>query len=692
MKFTKMVAGGIGLMGIMIATVSLIGIIGSSSINGEYSTLLSQESAINQAAMELEIAMLRARINHKDFIMRLDEKYLTANAEMVAQALKHAEDLNKLMDHSRKFRLERDKPDTLIASIKKYQGQFEVLTAAYVAKGVNEEAGLQGAFRNSVNALASAVDSLSIDGAAMLILKIRKDEKDYLLRLNPKYVQAVADKVGKLIELIDGSSYAADLRPLAESYLADFNSLVAKNIEIATTLKVIRDMLSREIEPLLASIDEVTMKAYTDKQKSVAIQVGFIFVLILTIAGSGIAVGILVGRKLLSVVKKELGAEPDEIGKIASEIARGNVLLNFEEYESFGEYGLYKNMRTMAESVLASVKIAEKIADGDISVEPKIASKDDALGNSLVKMVTALNSVVAGIQHASDQLDSSSGQVSDASQVIAESATEQAATIEEISASMLEIGNSASINAQNAKAVQENALKTEATAKTGAADMENLRKTMDEVLSSSKQVVKIIKVIDDIAFQTNLLALNAAVEAARAGVHGKGFAVVADEVRSLAARSAKAAQETADLITASNSGAQRGAEMTNVTAQAFTQIVEQVGQVGKLIAQTAEGAREQELAVKEINAGLEQLGVSIQNNSATSEQTAAASEEMSAQAVELNGLIRFFKVKESRKVSFISRDRESAPSQKSQMIRLPEPSSYDDDSRILNYGDGPIEY
>ena len=81
----------------------------------------------------------------------------------------------------------------------------------------------------------------------------------------------------------------------------------------------------------------------------------------------------------------------------------------------------------------------------------------------------------------------------------------------------------------------------------GQKQMKNMVGSMTDICKMSEQMKKVMKTIDEIAFHTNLLALNAAVEAARAGQHGKGFTVVAEEVRNLAARSAKAAKETAAL-------------------------------------------------------------------------------------------------------------------------------------------------
>ena len=333
------------------------------------------------------------------------------------------------------------------------------------------------------------------------------------------------------------------------------------------------------------------------------------------------------------------------LNNIAQQLSVGDASANVRVLTKDEVGEVMKSFKAMVENTRNQAQTAEAIAGGDLTVPVKINSEKDVLGIALSSIVEKNNYILSRICDTSGQVLSGAGQISEASIRLSEGASRQAGSLQELAAAVTEVKNQISLSADHAAMARTCANDVRYGAVDGNRRMEEMLKAMDEINRSSSNISKVIKAIEDIAFQTNLLSLNASVEAARAGQYGKGFAVVADEVRSLAARSAEAAKETADMIENSIQRAERGMGIAKTTADAFNKIVGGIEQVAGLAEKIAGASSEQAFGIARINDEISQVSAVVQANSAASEESTAATAQLYRQAEALKEMVQTFKLK-----------------------------------------------
>ena len=265
---------------------------------------------------------------------------------------------------------------------------------------------------------------------------------------------------------------------------------------------------------------------------------------------------------------------------------------------------------------------------------------------SLRHMKTELNDIMRQVNHSAEQVSSASAQLSVSAQTLSQGTVEQASAVEQLATQITEISGQAKNTASGALTVRDQTHNTGEEVSLCNQQMQKLMDAMNKIQTSSNEIEKILKTIDDIAFQTNILALNAAVEAARAGSAGKGFAVVAEEVRNLASKSAEAARNTSALIQNSTDAVHTGTEIANQTATVLFEVVGSIQSVVDSIDHIATIANEQSDAVWQVSEGINQISVVVQSNSSTAQEGASASEQLSTEASGLKELVNQFTLAE----------------------------------------------
>ena len=658
MKVATLIGLGFGLVILLLMTISIFSY---TSINtaadgfGEYRRIARQTNLVGR----IQANMLMVRMNVKDFIItgsEADKKsytdYFGKTREFIAEAaqnirnperkamidkvVKVSTDYDAAMQKVFTLRVDRDR---LVEQVLNVKGKDieQSLTGIMVKANENE------------NSTVAYQTGLALRDLLLARLYVTK----YLEVNLQENVDRVEKEYGNFTGQLDkmrSNLTEADLRELtkkaedeAVAYIEAFRELVKVITERNDLIENQLNKLGPEMATLTEDIklsymkdqDELGPKVQASNENAVR--------LIIIVSLVALIVGIVLALFTARMITGPLGGEPNHMAEIAKTIARGDLSIQFDKSKKAA--GLFAAMQEMTEVLKERASVAETIAAGDLRRDIQVACPEDVLGNAFKTMSENLNKLISEISLATSQIASGSDQVSSTSQSLSQGATEQAASIEEISSSMTEIASQTKTNAENAAEANRLAAAAKSDAEAGNEQMQGMLQAMNDISESGRNISKIIKVIDEIAFQTNLLALNAAVEAARAGQHGKGFAVVAEEVRNLAARSAKAARETSELIEGSVAKTQRGTEMADLTSASLQKIVEGVGKVTDIIAEISHASQEQSQGINQTNEGLAQVDQVIQANTAAAEEGAAAAEELSSQADHMRQLVARFKVK-----------------------------------------------
>ena len=591
------------------------------------SSALQHDINIAKSIGNIKASVLELRHEEKDFSAHKKLKH----SDQFKEQMKNVQhQINTLKDDFADVGLSMPELTSMGNILVQYQEQFTHLVALQRKIGLDAKSGLYGELRGAVHSVETLIGKNNYRLRSEM-LQLRRNEKDFMLRLDEKYVDKLNKNVSKLLTSVQASDFSSakkqEVSKLIKAYQNAFSNLVISQKELGYNEKMGSKNKMRNV---VYQVDNELKKLLLHSEAAVKEDVKFIN----TLAYSLFAVVLVVALVSAWLIGKSILHRISRLQTSMNNIAQSNDL-TIEVDMSGGDE--LSEMATVFNHMLTNFR--------SLIVE---------VNHSVTTLNTATGNLAENIYNANEGVETQMQQTD----LVATAVTEMVATVDEIATNTREAAHKAELTNSNAgkgKEGVEHTINQIGQLSEKLLDSENVVKELEK---ESVTIASVLGVIRGIAEQTNLLALNAAIEAARAGEQGRGFAVVADEVRTLASRTQdstqeietiigllqKRTQEIVTLMAQCRSQGEESAEQASSAGAMLDEITQDVALIMDMNSAIATAIQEQSTVASEVNQHVVMIRDVTEQSGDSAKQNEQMSEELSQQAQVLTTEVSRFTV------------------------------------------------